>query len=278
EDEDQLRLTPPEAGGARHPAVQESTPERGLLVFQVGLRSARPRPSGVHLAPEDRDPHTRFSTKAGCMAGVCPAPGEKRARSMTRGSKNGNRAAIVFSSVERSFPTSKRSSQARKNLTHWAHDERAAPLVGPRRAPLSSTGRRSLPMPQRAMQHATDAAEPFRVLVIDDDPGVRDYMEALVSRQGYRVFLAADAEQALSGLDDSRPDIVTLDVVLPGMDGLETLRRLKQRAPDVPVVMLSGHGQARNIVEAMRLGASDFLRKPFEVEELELAFQKALEK
>ena len=133
-------------------------------------------------------------------------------------------------------------------------------------------------MPQRAIQTANDAAEPFRVLVIDDDPGVRDYMEALVSRQGFRVFLAADAEQALSGLDDTRPDIVTLDVVLPGMDGLETLRRLKQRAPNVPVVMLSGHGQARNIVEAMRLGASDFLRKPFEVEELELAFQKALEK
>ena len=62
------------------------------------------------------------------------------------------------------------------------------------------------------------------------------------------------------------------------MDGLETLRQLKKRLPDVPVVMLSGHGQARTIVEAMRLGASDFLRKPFEVEELELAFQKALEK
>ncbi|MDH5567857.1 MAG: sigma-54 dependent transcriptional regulator, partial [Myxococcales bacterium] len=87
-----------------------------------------------------------------------------------------------------------------------------------------------------------------------------------------------DAEHALAHLDETRPDIVTLDVVLPGMDGLETLRRLKQRIPDVPVVMLSGHGQARNIVDAMRLGASDFLRKPFEVEELELAFQKALEK
>jgi len=118
----------------------------------------------------------------------------------------------------------------------------------------------------------------FRVLVIDDDPGVRDYMEALVSRQGYRVSAAADAEEALAGLDRTKPDIITLDVVLPGIDGLETLRRLKQRLPEVPVVMLSGHGQARNIVEAMRLGASDFLRKPFEVEELELAFQKALEK
>ena len=118
----------------------------------------------------------------------------------------------------------------------------------------------------------------FRVLVIDDDPGVRDYMEALVSRQGYEVSVAADGEEALRNLETTQPDLITLDVVLPGMDGLQTLEKLKQRLPDVPVVMLSGHGQARNIVEAMRRGASDFLRKPFEVEELELAFQKALEK
>jgi two-component system response regulator AtoC len=121
-------------------------------------------------------------------------------------------------------------------------------------------------------------ADRFRVLVIDDDPGVRDYMEALVSRQGYEVTAAADGEEALKNLELTQPDLITLDVVLPGMDGLQTLEKLKQRLPDVPVVMLSGHGQARNIVEAMRRGASDFLRKPFEVEELELAFQKALEK
>jgi two-component system response regulator AtoC len=121
-------------------------------------------------------------------------------------------------------------------------------------------------------------ADRFRVLVIDDDPGVRDYMEALVARQGYEVFAAADGEEALRNLATSKPDLITLDVVLPGMDGLQTLEKLKERLPEVPVVMLSGHGQARNIVEAMRRGASDFLRKPFEVEELELAFQKALEK
>jgi two-component system response regulator AtoC len=131
-------------------------------------------------------------------------------------------------------------------------------------------------MAAEGISHAR--ADRFRVLVIDDDPGVRDYMEALVSRQGYDVFAAADGEEALRMLDATQPDLITLDVVLPGMDGLETLERLKSRSPDVPVVMLSGHGQARNIVEAMRLGASDFLRKPFEVEELELAFQKALEK
>ena len=120
-------------------------------------------------------------------------------------------------------------------------------------------------------------AERFRVLVIDDDPGIREYLTALGERQGYHVSAAADGEEAIASLAESRPDIVTLDAVLPGMDGLETLRQMKKLIPDIPVIMLSGHGQARTIVEAMRLGASDFLRKPFEVEELELAFQKALE-
>ncbi len=121
-------------------------------------------------------------------------------------------------------------------------------------------------------------AQSYRMLVIDDDPGLRDYLEALAASRGYRVFTAATGEDALASLEQTRPDLVTLDLVLPGMDGLETLQKLQDRLPDVPVVMLSGHGQARNIVEAMKLGASDFLRKPFEVEELEVAFQKALEK
>jgi two-component system response regulator AtoC len=120
-------------------------------------------------------------------------------------------------------------------------------------------------------------ADSIRVLVIDDDTGVRDYLTTLMARQGYEVFSAASGEEALEQLPESRPDVVTLDVVLDGMDGLETLRRLKKRLPEIPVVMLSGHGHARTIVQAMQLGASDFLRKPFEVEELELAFQKALE-
>ena len=115
------------------------------------------------------------------------------------------------------------------------------------------------------------------VLVIDDDPSIRDFLETLATRQGYGVHTASDGESALANLDRTRPDLITLDTVLPGMDGLETLRRIKQRLPEVPVIMLSGHGQARTIVEAMRLGATDFLRKPFEVEELEVAFRKALE-
>ena len=120
-------------------------------------------------------------------------------------------------------------------------------------------------------------AKPLKVLVIDDDPSIRDYLESLATRQGYDVVTAGSGEDGLKAVEKSVPDIVTLDVVLPGIDGIETLVALKKRVPDVPVVMLSGHGQAATIVEAMRQGASDFLRKPFEVEELELAFQKALE-
>jgi len=115
------------------------------------------------------------------------------------------------------------------------------------------------------------------VLVIDDDPGIRELLEVQISRLGHRVTTAADGEEALDRLQDVAPHLVTLDVVLPGMSGLETLRRIKEQCPEVPVVMLSGHGQAQTIVEAMKLGASDFLRKPFEAEELELAFQRALE-
>ena len=64
---------------------------------------------------------------------------------------------------------------------------------------------------------------------------------------------AAAGEEALATLDKTRPDVITLDVVLPGIDGLATLAELKKKLPEVPVVMLSGHGQARNIVEAMKL-------------------------
>src|SRR5690606_2547266 len=96
-----------------------------------------------------------------------------------------------------------------------------------------------------------EMAQSYRMLVIDDDPGLRDYLEALASSRGYQVFTAATGEEAIKSLDQTRPDLITLDLVLPGMDGLETLRQIKERLPDVPVVMLSGHGQARNIVEAM---------------------------
>lgn len=77
-------------------------------------------------------------------------------------------------------------------------------------------------------------SNPFRVLVIDDDPGVREYLEVLMSRQGYDVAAVEGGEEALERLSTVRPDLITLDVVLEGMDGLETLRRLESACPRCP--------------------------------------------
>ncbi len=118
----------------------------------------------------------------------------------------------------------------------------------------------------------------IKVLVIDDDSSTRDYLKALITKLGYRVFTVESGEQALTELDKVEPTLVTLDLVLPGIDGIETLRLIKEKEPTVPVIMLSGHGQAKTIVQAMKLGATDFLRKPFESDELKIAFNKALEK
>ncbi len=118
---------------------------------------------------------------------------------------------------------------------------------------------------------------PTRILVIDDDPGVREYVEAAVSHWGYVVSAVATAEQALDRLAETPPDLILLDLLLPGMNGVEALHRFKQRLPAVPVVMISGHGPAHEIAECMRGGASDFLRKPVEPDHLRLALQSALE-
>jgi two-component system response regulator AtoC len=117
-----------------------------------------------------------------------------------------------------------------------------------------------------------------KLLVVDDDPSVRDLIVSFASRLGYEVDAVESGEDALAAIRSRRPDLVTLDVVLPGIDGVETLKAIKQIDRGVPVVMLSGYGQTHTIVEAVKQGASDFLRKPFEPEELELALKKALQK
>lgn len=112
---------------------------------------------------------------------------------------------------------------------------------------------------------------------MDDDRGVREYLEALLPRLGYEVSTSASGETALERLGQANPDLVLVELVLPGIDGLETLKRLQERRNRLPVVFLSGQGRAENIVEAMRQGAADFLLKPFETDEFERTLRNALE-
>jgi two-component system response regulator AtoC len=118
-----------------------------------------------------------------------------------------------------------------------------------------------------------------RVLVVDDAEGIRTYLANLLELKGYEVDTAEDGRRALALVEGgAAPDVVILDVMMPGIDGVETLRRIRDLAPDVPVVMLSVVGKASTIVEAMRIGAADYLNKPFEEAELEATLQKVLEK
>ena len=118
-----------------------------------------------------------------------------------------------------------------------------------------------------------------RILVVDDAEGIRSYLASLLELRDFRVDTAEDGQSALALLESgAAPDLIILDVMMPGIDGLETLRRIRARDPEVPVVMLSVVGKAATIVEAMQLGATDYLNKPFEEEDLELTISKAFER
>ena len=116
-----------------------------------------------------------------------------------------------------------------------------------------------------------------RILVVDDSEGIRSYLASLLELRGFEVDTAEDGNNALALLDGgAAPDLVLLDVMMPGIDGLETLRRIRAQGSDVAVVMLSVIGKASTIVEAMQAGAIDYINKPFEEEELEHVIARAL--
>ena len=123
-----------------------------------------------------------------------------------------------------------------------------------------------------------DTAQRHRVLVVDDAEGIRGFLVHLLELEGYEVDTAEDGRSALALLEGgAAPDAILLDVMLPGIDGIETLRRIRALDPGVPVVMLSVVGKASTIVEAMQLGATDYLNKPFEEELLRSTLEKVLE-
>ncbi|HHL40965.1 MAG TPA: sigma-54-dependent Fis family transcriptional regulator [Deltaproteobacteria bacterium] len=116
------------------------------------------------------------------------------------------------------------------------------------------------------------------VLVVDDEKEIRDALEGVLRDEDYRVLTACDAEQALAAVDAGEPDIVLLDIWMPGMDGLEALERIRTRAAHLPVIMISGHGTIETAVKATKLGAYDFIEKPLSLDKVLLAVEHALEK
>ncbi len=114
------------------------------------------------------------------------------------------------------------------------------------------------------------------MLVVDDDPTVSDVVRRYLERDGFAVKLAGDGPAALTAFGEVRPDLVVLDLMLPGLDGLEVCRRMRAVAPDLPVVMLTALGEESDRVLGLEIGADDYITKPFSPRELVLRVRSVL--
>ncbi|MFQ5847055.1 MAG: sigma-54-dependent transcriptional regulator [Candidatus Methylomirabilales bacterium] len=115
------------------------------------------------------------------------------------------------------------------------------------------------------------------ILIVDDEPNILKVIEDILTDEGYRVRTAQSGEEALAEVQHASPDLVVLDIWLPGMDGLQALDVLKGMVPEVPVIMISGHGTIETAVRAIKMGAYDFIEKPPTIERTLLAVRHALE-
>jgi DNA-binding NtrC family response regulator len=116
------------------------------------------------------------------------------------------------------------------------------------------------------------------ILVVDDDPYIQEALGDRLESLGYRVARASDGTQALELIDHQDPQMVFLDIEMPGMKGLDVLREIRRREKDFPVVMITAYGSIDLAVEAMKEGAYDFIPKPFKANHIALVVEKALER
>ena len=114
------------------------------------------------------------------------------------------------------------------------------------------------------------------ILIVDDEESIRTSLEGILGDESFRTVVAATGEEALMLAQTEDPDLVLLDIWMPGIDGLETLQRLRQSRPNQLIIMMSGHGTIETAVKATRLGAYDFIEKPLSLEKLLLSIQNAL--
>ncbi len=106
-----------------------------------------------------------------------------------------------------------------------------------------------------------------RILVIDDEPDMLALIERILKPEGYDVLLAADGVFGLSNLRQTEPDLVLLDIIMPGPDGLEVLQRIRQSS-DIPVIMVTAKRDSASLEKALSFGADDYITKPFRPAEL----------
>ena len=116
-----------------------------------------------------------------------------------------------------------------------------------------------------------------RILVVDDERNIRRSLEMILTGEGYEVICVPSGQAALDAIKAEIPHVVLLDIVIPGMNGIEVLKSVRDSQPDLAVIMISGHGTVQDAVMATKLGAYDFLEKPLSREKVLLTVAHALE-
>jgi len=114
------------------------------------------------------------------------------------------------------------------------------------------------------------------ILIVDDEPFILQSLGGLLGDEGYEVLTASNGYEALKIIDAQSPDLVVLDIWMPGIDGIETLREIKQQHPFLPVVIITGHGNIETAVTATKLGAFDMIEKPLSIEKVIVTINNAL--
>jgi DNA-binding response OmpR family regulator len=117
--------------------------------------------------------------------------------------------------------------------------------------------------------------EKIKILLVDDEKEFVETLSERIRMRDHKSDVALDGEEALKLMDDDLPDVVVLDLKMPGIDGMEVLRRIRKAYPNVQVIMLTGHGSDKDEKEARKLGAFEYLQKPVEIETLMKRIKKA---
>src|SRR4030042_2992189 len=118
----------------------------------------------------------------------------------------------------------------------------------------------------------------FKILVIDDEPILRDSLKVALETSGYEVLTAKSGEDGLEAVQRETPDLILLDHWLPGINGDEVLRRIKEESLETPVIIMTAQGSIELAVNSMKMGAFDFLVKPFELDQIETLVKRGLER
>ncbi|MEK6742488.1 MAG: sigma-54 dependent transcriptional regulator [Nitrospirota bacterium] len=115
------------------------------------------------------------------------------------------------------------------------------------------------------------------ILIVDDEESIRKSLKDILGDEGYEVVTAASGREALDVLAEAQPSLALLDIAMPDMDGIETLRRFKETRPEMQVIMITGHGTIETAVQTTKMGAYDFIQKPLSLERISLSVKNGLE-